>query len=283
MKHYTIICFSVLFFAACNNDEPNDLLICPTDETDTHILFGNPSAATLDINNPNNYLIQLPEYALSYSRDKGIPNWVSWHLSNDWMNIAERQDDFRSYDDLPADWHSVTRSSYTNSGFDRGHNCPSADRTCSEDGNSATFYMINMLPQAPSHNRDVWSDLESFSRELVDEGNEVYVIMGNYGIGGEGSNGMKDYIDDGKVAVPASIWKVLLILPDGRNDLLRVYDDTRIIAVDIPNNNTVNTQNWYEYMTMVDSIEARTGFDIFDELPEQLQNTLETKVDSGPW
>jgi len=182
-KNYIIICFSVFLFSACSNDEQSDLAICPSDETETHILFGNPSAATLDVNNPNNYLIQLPEYALSYSRDKGIPNWVSWHLSNEWMNISDRQDDFRSYDELPSDWYAVTRSSYTNSGFDRGHNCPSADRTCSEDGNSATFYMINMIPQAPSHNRDVWSDLESFTRELVNEGNEVYVIMGNYGIG----------------------------------------------------------------------------------------------------
>jgi endonuclease G len=273
----------VLFLMACNNDEP-DVPTCPTSEEDTHILLGNPSNATHNINSPNNYLIQLPEFALSYNRDKGISNWVCWHLDDSWLDFGDRQDDFRNYPDLPTDWYGVTKASYTNSGFDRGHNCPSADRTCSEMGNSATFYMINMIPQAPNHNRGVWSSMENFGRELVLTGKEVYVIMGNYGIGGEGNNGTADYIDDGKIVVPASIWKVFLILPEGNNDKLRIYDDTRIIAVDIPNKNDVSTgMDWHDYMTSVDSIEARSGYDIFSDLPFSLQNTLESKIDQGPW
>ena len=287
MRNYILLLFVLLFIAACNNDISPvnvDAYGCPIGEEDTHILLGNPSEAEDNINAPNNYLIQLPQYALSYSRDKGIPNWVSWHLDDSWIDVAERQDDFRGYPDLPADWYEVTRNSYTNSGFDRGHNCPSADRTCSEETNSATFYMINMLPQAPNNNRGVWSSLESFSRELVLTGKEVYVIMGNYGIGGEGSNGEADYIDDGNIAVPKSIWKVLLILEEGNNDLLRIDDNTRIVAVDIPNRNNVSTDmDWHDYMTNVDSIEARTGYDLFSELPFSLQNTLEQKVDQGPW
>jgi endonuclease G len=272
-----------LFLMGCNDDEPK-IPTCPSGEEGTHILLGNPSDATNDINNPNNYLIQLPEFALSYNRDKGIPNWVSWHLDNSWLGFAERQDDFRGYPELPADWNAVTKSDYTNSGFDRGHNCPSADRTCSEIGNSATFYMINIMPQAPNNNRGIWSGMESFARDLVLTGKEVYVIMGNYGIGGEGNNGTADYIDDGKIAVPASIWKILLILPEGNNDKLRIYDDTRIIAVDIPNTNNISPgMDWHDYMTNVDSIEIRSGYEFFDELPFSLQNALESKVDQGPW
>jgi endonuclease G len=144
--------------------------------------------------------------------------------------------------------------------------------------------MVNMIPQAPSHNRVIWAAMENFGRDLVTSGNEVYVIMGNYGLGGKGSNGSADYIDGGKVAVPASIWKVFLILPKGNNDKLRIYDDTRIIAVDIPNQNDVSTgMEWHDYMTSVDSIEARSGYDIFSVLPFSLQNTLEKKVDTGPW
>jgi endonuclease G len=284
MKYtHNLLFLFVLFVMACNNDEPK-IPTCPTGEEDTHILLGNPSDATHNVNNPNNYLIQLPEFALSYNRNKGIANWVSWHLNDSWLGVADRQDDFRSYSDLPSDWYGVTQASYTNSGFDRGHNCPSADRTCAEIGNSATFYMTNMIPQSPNHNRGIWSNMEDFGRDLVLAGKEVYVIMGNYGIGGEGSKGNADYIDGGKIAVPASIWKVFLILPEGKNDKLRIYDDTRIIAVDIPNRNNVSTSmDWYDYMTSVDSIEARSGYDIFSVLPFSLQNTLESKVDQGPW
>ena len=43
-----------------------------------HLTMGNPTAAGCD---PSNYLMEKPEFALSYNRDLGWPNWVSWHLS----------------------------------------------------------------------------------------------------------------------------------------------------------------------------------------------------------
>ncbi|WP_255412675.1 DNA/RNA non-specific endonuclease [Chitinophaga sp. S165] len=39
--------------------------------------------------------------------------------------------------------------------MDRGHNCPSADRT-STTANSSTFLMTNMIPQAPQNNQQTW-------------------------------------------------------------------------------------------------------------------------------
>jgi hypothetical protein len=36
--------------------------------------MGNPSGATTDVNNPFNYLMYKPQYALSYHRDRAIPN-----------------------------------------------------------------------------------------------------------------------------------------------------------------------------------------------------------------
>src|SRR3954449_5974762 len=61
------------------------------------LVMGNPSGATTDTNNPNNYLMQKQQYALSYSRDHGTPNWVSWHLDSSWITgVADRQDDYRA-------------------------------------------------------------------------------------------------------------------------------------------------------------------------------------------
>ena len=47
-----------------------------------HLTLGNPSGATPDEAQPTNYLLAKPQYALSYNRDQGKPNWVSWHLSS---------------------------------------------------------------------------------------------------------------------------------------------------------------------------------------------------------
>jgi len=85
------------------------------------------------------------------------------------------QDNFRPDDALPAEAYKVRPNDYTGSGYDRGHIAPSADRTCNEADNSATFLMSNMMPQVPELNRGVWGDLKEYCRELVQEGKELYI------------------------------------------------------------------------------------------------------------
>ncbi|GAA4435408.1 hypothetical protein GCM10023188_27360 [Pontibacter saemangeumensis] len=245
------------------------------------LLLGNPSEATTSESNYNNFLMLKPQYTLSYSRDRGTPNWVSWHVSREWMGNAARQDNFRSDPKLPEGWYRVTASSYSGSGFDRGHNTPSADRTSSEEDNSATFLMTNMIPQAPKNNQEAWANLEDYTRDLVQDGMEVYVVMGSYGEGGTGSNGSARTIDQGRVTVPSRIWKVLVVLQQGDDDLQRITFDTRVIAVDVPNTNTVRS-DWGSYRTTVDAIESATGYDLLSALPAQLQQVLEGRTDTGP-
>ena len=245
------------------------------------MLLGNPSGATSDPGNANNYLLKKPQYALSYSKSRGTPNWVSWHVSKDWLGSAARQDNFRPDNTLPEGWYRVKSSSYSGSGFDRGHNTPSADRTKSEEDNAATFLMTNMIPQAPRNNQETWANLEDYTRDLVKQGQEVYVIMGSYGVGGTGTNGTAKKIDDGKVTVPSRIWKVLVVLPEGNNDLSRINSDTRVIAVNTPNTQTVRS-DWGSYRTTVDAIEQATGYDLLSALPKDLQEVLESQVDKGP-
>jgi endonuclease G, mitochondrial len=147
--------------------------------------------------------------------------------------------------------------------------------------NSATFLMTNMIPQAPQHNQQTWANLEEYTRDLVAAGNEVYVLMGSYGAGGTGSNGQKQTIDNGRVTVPAQIWKVLVVLPEGQDDLSRINSSTRVIAVNTPNSQTVRS-DWGAYRTSVDEIERATGYDLLTALSNQVQATLEAPVDKGP-
>lgn len=246
-----------------------------------HLTLGNPSRATADLVQINNFLIERRQYVLSYSRDRGTPNWVCWQVSADWLGSAPRQDDFRADEALPANWFRVTSSSYTGSGFDRGHNCPSADRTRSQEDNSATFLMTNIIPQAPQNNQETWANLEDFTRALVRAGQEVYVIMGSYGAGGTGSKGWAQTIAEGRITVPERIWKVIVVLPQGEDDLRRITADTRIIAVNTPNDNAV-LPDWGRYRTTVDAIELATGYDLLSNVPTAIQQVLEAKTDVGP-
>ena len=253
-----------------------------TDPNDGNLALGNPSGATSDPANATNYLLVHPEFAIGYHAARGIPTWVSWHLSRADLGRAPRQDNFRPDAALPRQFYQVTPASYARSGFDKGHNCPSGDRTANLDANSATFLMTNMVPQAPHNNQRTWAQLEEYGRAQVQRGQEIYVVMGSYGRGGTGANGFAQTLDQGRVAVPARIWKVMVILPEGRNDLQRLSTDpsVRVLAIDTPNDNGVDP-DWRQYLTSVDKIEAATGLDLLSALPLETQARLQKLVDSG--
>jgi endonuclease G len=247
-----------------------------------HLVMGNPSNAVVDVNQPNNYLLDKPQYAVGYSRDLGRPNWVSWHLSNSWLGSAPRQNDFRADTTLPAGWYQVQGTDYSGSGFDRGHHTPSADRTSTVADNSATFLMTNMMPQAPDNNQGPWEQLESYCRTLISQGNELYIIAGGTGSGGTGSNGgVTTTLASGHVGVPSQTWKVIIVLPEGSgDDAARVTASTRTIAVIMPNAQGIRNNAWQGYRVSVDQVEALTGYDFFSNVPVGIQASIEAGVDN---
>ncbi|MBW4889501.1 DNA/RNA non-specific endonuclease [Mucilaginibacter sp. HMF5004] len=247
----------------------------------SNMLLGNPSGATTSVTTSyNNYLYDHTYYIDSYNRDKGEPNWTSWYVGPTSLGSAARQDDFRADTALPTGWYEVGSTSYSGSGFDRGHNCPSADRTSTVAANSATFLMDNMIPQAPNNNQQTWANFENYTRSLVTAGNEVYVIMGSYGSGGTGSAGTATTINSGHVAVPARIWKVVVVIPNGNSDLSRITSTTRVISIDTPNINTINS-DWTQYITTVKAIETATGYTLLGAVPSAIRTVLENEKDSG--
>lgn len=249
----------------------------PTDGDNSNLLFGNPSSASTNMLVVENYLIDQKYYTESYSSSRGTPNWVSWHLDATRTGSTSRLDNYANCTSLPTGFYQVLSNSYSGSGFDRGHNCPSADRTSSTEANSATFLMTNMIPQAPNNNQKAWATLESYLRAEVQKGNEVYTIMGSYGKGGFGTNGFAETINLGKVVVPNRIWKVAIILPNGNGDLARITSDTRILAIDTPNENTIDA-DWKKYITTVDAIEKATKYDLLSALPLNVQKALQAKI-----
>ncbi len=245
---------------------------------DSNITFGNPSNAG---SSSNNYYLSRSDYALSYNNSKGIANWVSWHLSSSWMGSARRCNCFKRDTGLPSNFFRATTSDYTGSGFDRGHLCPSADRNGSSTSNSNTYYMTNIAPQSPDNNQRSWKNLEDYLRSLAQDGNEIHIIAGIAGQGGSGRNGFANTIDGGNISVPDSFWKVAIILPNGSNDINRVNTSTRIIAVNIPNDQGISS-SWTNFRTSVNQIESLTGYDLFENIPNSIESVIESRVDNGP-
>jgi endonuclease G, mitochondrial len=246
-----------------------------------HMLLGNPSNAVDNAISENNFLMIKSQYFLSYSNSKLTPNWISWHLFSGDLGNVPRQNDFRADNTLPTNWYHVGSTEYSGSGFDRGHMCPSGDRKSTVENNSATFLMTNMIPQSPNNNRVTWVALEEYSRTLVRQGKELYIISGPYGKGGKGSNGYATTVGNG-VVVPSYTWKILVVLDNANNDLCRITGSTRVIAVLMPNTQTVNSYSWGHYRVSIDELESLTGFDFMSNVSQSIQLTLEARVDSGP-
>jgi len=253
-----------------------------------HILLGNPTNAQASAASGSNYLKDNIYYKVGYNSGRGIPTWVSWHLQSSDIGLAARSDDFRP-DVLPASWYAVTSASYSNSGFDRGHNCPSGDRTSSSAANSATFLMTNIIPQAPMLNQGPWEGLEDYIRNtIVGSSREAYIVMGNYGIGGVGSFGAATLIDNGFVTVPAKVWKVVVALPKGDNDLARLDTSAIVLAVNMPNNTQLYSTSgtgksaWRNYLTTISTLETEAAasgltLDLLNAVPASVRHYLKAK------
>jgi endonuclease G len=253
-------------------DLVQNLTVNATLPNEDPLTLGNPSGATPDIANENNYLMQKPQYTLSYNRSKGTPNWVAWRLDTTWLGSAPRQDDYRPDPSLPTGWYQVTDTDYSGSGFDRGHMCPSADRTDTVPDNSATFLMTNFVPQLAANNQGPWEDFENYCRTLAGQGNELYIIDGPVGNMGT--------IANGHVVVPQYTWKVVIVLPNGDNDLQRVNKSTRAFGVIVPNFAPLDINApWRNFRVTVNQIENLTGYDFFNLVPKNTQELIERRRD----
>ncbi|PHJ59077.1 nuclease [Nostoc linckia z18] len=236
-----------------------------------HLLLGNPTSATPTKLTPDNYLMVKNQYALSYNNSKGTANWVAWQLNKSWLGDAERQNNFRPDSTLPAGWLRVTPSMYSGSGYDRGHIAPSGDRTRTIEDNTATFLMTNMMPQTPDNNRNTWGNLEDYCRELVSQGKELYIVAGPFGSQGQPLKG--------KVTIPQTTWKIVVVLDSPGSGINGITANTRVIAVNIPNEQEINN-DWRAYKVSVDELEKLTGYDFISDVSPNIQDVIESKVDS---
>ena len=238
---------------------------------DYQMQLGNPTAATVDANNFTNYLIQRAQYAMDYNDTFRQPNWVSWSYTTGDSGGSGRSPNFFIDTSLPTGFTKVSTDTFP--GYDRGHMCPSGDRTISVADNEVTFLMSNMIPQTAENNQGLWATFEGYCRGLASGGSEILIICGPGNFRTTSiSNGMR---------VPGSVWKVVVVSPS-ETALApdKVTTASRVIAINTPNTASVST-SWTDYITTVEQIEAETGFHFFSSLPTSVGRYLRKVKDTG--
>lgn len=236
-----------------------------------HVALGIPT----DQDPSDDILLDHQIYVVSYNPKRNDPNWVSWHLVAGDVGTAMRQDDYRADDLLPAAYYHVTTKDYTGSGYDRGHMCPSAERTASVAMNSVTFFMTNMLPQLHALNAGPWEGLETFERDQATSGHkEIYIVAGGL------FDAAPPTIGPG-IAVPRANFKIVVVLDAGQG-ATAVTARSTVYAVIMPNTAATTGTKWGQYAVSVDEIERQSGYDFLSALPTDVQDGLESRVASAP-
>ena len=235
-----------------------------------HLALGTPH----DADDSDDLLLDRSVYVTSYNPRKNVANWVSWALDARDLGPESRNDHFHADDALPTGVYRVKPADYAKTGFDRGHLCPSADRTRTPEENALTFLMSNMHPQAPELNRGDWKKLEEHERTLAKQGHEVFVVAG-------GVFGASPRTIGHGVAVPDAEYKILVVLDKGQG-AADVTEQTSVIAVVMPNDASVKDHRWTDYVVTVDEVERQTGYDFLPRVPEAIQQVIEARRATPP-
>lgn len=230
--------------------------------------YGNPSNAAYK--DRNNFILSHESFILSYNDQRGTLNWAAWRTSKKDLGPKRPRALFQTDPELNEKFVRIEYYDYSGGGYDRGHIVPSADRFADQRQNEETFLLTNIVPQTGSLNQYPWNELEQYARSVAYSGGSTYTFAGVYG--------EQDRLK-GKIAVPTNCWKVIVVFPQGNNGILKA--DTRVIAVDMPNVNGIDNMHWQDYLTTVRDIEEKTGLDLFNSLPRDIQDAIELRKDSG--
>ncbi len=253
------------------SNAPTDLRRPASTPAIAQLPFGNPSNATNDPANEDNFLIVRDSSVISYNNRRGTANWIAWRTTRRDLGGSIARPLFEPDPDLPDDFRRIGYYDYSGSGYDRGHLVPAADRFGNPDQFRQTFFMTNIVPQTGDLNQFPWEKFESYARSLVYRGNELYTISGVYGDAGRLRN---------KITVPTNCWKVIVVFGRGQR-VDTITNVTRIIAVDMPNADGIEDVPWERYKTTVRAIEERTGFNLFRSLPRDIQDRIETRANGN--
>ncbi|OBX22659.1 MULTISPECIES: DNA/RNA non-specific endonuclease [Bizionia] len=204
-------------------------------------------------------------YSLSYSEPHEQAEWVAYELKKEHLSQTNFERPYFEVDKAVKTGAASWRN-YKNSGYDRGHLCPAADRRYSKEAHDETFLTSNISPQNHAFNSGIWNSLEQKTRYWASKYHGVYVVTG----GVLGSD-LKT-IGSEKVAVPKQFYKIILDYNEG---------DPKVLAFLMPHVNS--KQPLYNFVVSVDAVEELTGIDFFPELDDAVEARIESSSDYKKW
>ena len=196
-------------------------------------------------------------------------------VSSDQINVWSSSYDVYYGNTVFSDPFSTDGHEY----YGRGHQIPDADRQYNETMVNQTYYAINSTPQIQyGFNGGIWNQLEQAVRTIVTEtGETIYIATGAafQKVGetkevtwilpaGEGSNGKR-------CPVPNYYWKAVLRIQFNEDGSIAKAKTIGFWFEHKPYSNS----SYVNYAVSVNQLETWTGFDLFENLPSDIEDSVE--------
>ena len=204
-------------------------------------------------------------YQLSYNEQHEQAEWVAYSLDKKDIVYNNFKRPF-FIDDPKVRTKSASWRNYKNSGYDKGHLCPAADKRYSKEAHDETFYTSNVSPQKHDFNAGIWNKLEQKTRYWAKKYEHLYVVTG-----GILKPNLKTIGKD-KVSVPNEFYKIILDY---------TQPEIKAIAFLLPHQES--KLPLYNFVVSIDEIERKTNIDFFPELPDDIETKLEANSNYKAW
>jgi endonuclease G len=215
-------------------------------------------------------------YTVGHDGELRIPIWVSYHLTDKYVNgkkfISRSRLKWTADPDLSPDKRS-TNEDYLHSGYSRGHMAMQSDlrgrnKLCERQG----YLMSNIAPQLQGLNAGVWLDLEYQCKKWAQNYNEIWIVCGP--IVSDKSKKLNGKLP-GRVTIPDKFYKIVVRLDNNVPVALAfIMPHEPFAAKGTP---------LATFLVSIDDVEQATGLDFFSKLDDKIEKTLEASLPAEIW
>lgn len=213
----------------------------------------------------NDTILSHSYYKTCFSKNKKLARWVSYTLNEEmFRGNANRENEFFIDPLIPK--YSLKPEHYYRSGFDRGHLVPAADMKITDISMRESFFMTNVAAQSPSFNRGVWKRAENLIRGLTSPNKNYEVISGLI------FDFRKKTPSTSHLNIAKAFYKIIFY---------HNKDEIKVLAFLIPHKKS--QEDLRAFLVPVDTIEALTNIDFFQDLPDSIEDQIESKSRPHLW
>jgi len=210
-------------------------------------------------------------YALEWDCKKKAQRWTCFQMHDGHPDkhigrtVDTQANGYLQDPDIPADKRFIT-DPYWGTGYDHGHICASEDRQYDKLANTQTFYLSNMQPQHNKFNAGVWLNMEQQLQQkwnANDFRDVLYVVKGGTI---DKDSQVRGYTKTG-LLIPKYFFMAILCQKNGSYKALAFW---------VEHKDTDVSRDLTNYTYSIDYLEQQTGIDFFHNLPDDIENRIES-------